>query len=99
MLGVETASICDSGRCTQCASSTDCPKSAPACGVVQVTRTPNFRQCQECTVDMDCPTAKPHCAHDATNGLIGTCAVCASSDDCPKGVCARGSCVPGCMQD
>jgi len=99
MLGVETASICDNGRCTECASSTDCPVGAPACGVVQFPLTPYFKQCQECTVDLDCPTAKPYCAVDATNGLIGKCAVCASADDCPKGLCVRGSCVPECSQD
>lgn len=96
------ASICFSGRCTECATSSDCPAARPICNQVSLNSTSvvtTYNACVACAADSDCPSAHPRCV--AKPGSGGTCADCKSNDDCADGVCAidSGTCVPGCTKD
>lgn len=93
---VATASVCDQGSCTQCATSGDCQAEAPVCGSVPVGFLQPFRQCLACLADTDCPSATPHCG---VSGTVTKCFACASDADCAIGVCSFGVCAPGCSAE
>lgn len=97
-----TAAVCSNGLCSECAVSTDCPAERPACARIGPSSTTpggpsGYNACVECSADTDCSAGRPRCLVE--RGLGGKCYECRTHDDCAEGVCAAGSCTPGCMSD
>ena len=52
--------------------------------------------CTACAVDAQCPNERPHCQ---LNYGLAKCVACITTAECVTGVCAEGSCTPGCGAD